>query len=171
DNIEIESGSGQTWTFDSKTSLPTQLEDCSLSVSPHFSLQNSGVKISSCSSHLVIEVPVEIGGEYTAYKGKPLTIKDPENKSCIVTTDDLFKYDEKPPVKDGKGRYFSYHLKFKTNHELGVALKKLCGGLDVSMLTSHAAPPPAAAIAAPLAAPSPAANEEHETDEEDTKSN
>ena len=147
ENVEIESGSGQTWTFDSHTSLPTQMEDCDLNVSPTFSLQNSGVTIDSCRKHLVVTVPVEVGGEYMAYKGKPLTIKDPDNKSCSIITDDLYQYNEnKHPFKDGKGRYFSIELKYKSNHALGVALKRLCPKLDVSMMVDNRRPPTASAV-------------------------
>lgn len=136
--IKIKSGSGQNWSFNSQTALPTALSGCDLQVSPKFSLQDSGVKIKSCKNHLVIETPAEVGGEYIAYPDKSLTIRDPKGKSCQVKNSDLYNHIKKPnsQYKDKLGRYYDVKLKYKTNKELADNLKKLCPSLDVSVLST-----------------------------------
>lgn len=141
-NFQVDSGSGHKWTIDSMTSLPTSLEGCSISVSPSFTLSNSGVVISSCRNHLVVTTPIEVGGEYIAYKNKPLTIKDPKGKTCSLTTSDLYNHIEKGPknTKDTLNRYYNVKLKYQSNQELANALRGICPGLDVSMLAPPRAP-------------------------------
>lgn len=139
--LNLKSGSGQKWTFNSETSLPNTLEGCTLNVSSKFSLQDSGVKIHSCKKHLVIETPVEVGGEHIAYPDKLLTLRDPSGKSCQLKNSDLYEYiKEGKSYKDKLGRYFNSKFRFRTNQELAGSLRKLCPGLDVSMLMTAAAP-------------------------------
>ncbi len=136
-NFSIDSGSGLKWTFDSATSLPVSLESCSLSVSPTFTLHDSGVNINSCPGHLVIETPVEVGGEYIAYPNRKMTIRDPQGHTCEIDNSDLYRYIEKSEnnTHDRAGRYYNIKLKYSTNRELGQQLHRICPRLDVSMLT------------------------------------
>lgn len=138
EKLQVNSGSGQKWTFNTQTALPSALEGCSLTVSPKFSLQESGVKIQSCKKHLVAETPVEAGGEYIAYPDKPLTLRDPAQNTCRLKNSDLYEYKKNgSSFKDKLGRHFTFKLKFRTNGEMGEKLGKLCPGLDVSMLKTE----------------------------------
>lgn len=109
-----------------------------MTVSPKFSLQESGIKIQSCKKHLVAETPVEVGGEYIAYPDKALTLRDPAQNTCRLKNSDLYEYKKDgPSYKDKRGRHFTFKLKFRTNAEMGDKLGKLCPGLDVSMLKTE----------------------------------
>lgn len=145
EKLNIKSGSGQLWTFNTQNSLPIALEGCKLSVSPNFSLRDSGIKIQSCENHLVIETPVEVGGEYIAYPEKTLTVRDPNLKSCRIKNSDIYEYKKTgSSFRDKLGRYFNMKVKFKSNREMGLKLKKICPHLDVSMMlatTSNSAKP------------------------------
>lgn len=138
EKLQVTSGSGQKWTFNTQSALPSAIEGCSLTVSPKFSLQDSGIKIQSCKKHLVAETPVEVGGEYIAYPDKPLTLRDPAQKTCQLKNSDLYEYKKTgPSYKDKLGRHFTFKLKFRTNAEMGEKLAKLCPSLDVSMLKTE----------------------------------
>ena len=134
--INIKSGSGQKWVFNALTGLPESLEGCELTVNPHFSMSDSGIRISSCEHHLVIETPIEAFGEYMEYPAKPLVVHDPAGGVCHILNSDIYRYNlEHATASDkAKGRFFDVKLKFKTNHELGQHLKAKCPNLDVSML-------------------------------------
>lgn len=135
EKLHVRTGSGQQWTFNTQNSLPIAIAGCDISVSSKFSLQESGVKIQSCKKHLVIETPVEVGGEYIAYPDKSLTVRDPNQKSCQIKNSDLYDYKKgRRSYKDSRGRYYNIKMKFKSNRELGQRLQKICPGLDVSML-------------------------------------
>lgn len=148
----VKSGSGQAWTFSTQSALPVALEGCSIQIKSNFTLQDSGVKISSCRNHLIAETPVEVGGEYISYPDKTLTLKDPRGGSCTVKNNDLYEYKaEGRSYKDKKGRFFNVKLKYKSNAELARNLKILCPSLDVSMLTNSSStkartPPKAEAV-------------------------
>lgn len=135
EKFQVKSGSAQKWIFNTQTALPSLLEGCNLSVSSKFSLHASGVKIQSCKKHLVIETPVEVGGEYIAYPEKTLTVRDPDQQTCQIRNSDLYDYKKTgASYKDKQGRYFTLKMKFKSNRELGLHLQKLCPNLDVSMM-------------------------------------
>lgn len=139
--IQVDSGSGQTWIFNSQNALPTSIENCDLSVSSNFNLNESGINIDNCKNHLVIKTPLEVGGESIAYPNLSLTVEDPSGVSCQIKTNDLYNYLEKgTEFKDRKGRYYNIQFKFKTNRDLGLALKQKCPTLDVSMLLGTATP-------------------------------
>lgn len=135
EKLHVRSGSGQQWTFNTQNSLPVAIDGCNISVSSKFSLQDSGVKIKSCKQHLVIETPVDVGGEYIAYADKALTVSDPSQKTCQIKNSDLYEYKkDKGSYKDPRGRYYNIKMKYKSNRELGMRLQKICPNLDVSML-------------------------------------
>lgn len=135
--VEIDTGSGQKWTFNSENRLPTNVDSCSVTASPSFSTSSSGISLSSCENHLVVTTPVEVGGEYIAYPDKPLTLRDPKGKTCAITTSDLYDYIVKGPnnTKDRAGRYYNIKLKFRTNADMARALARKCPNIDVSVLT------------------------------------
>ena len=143
ERLHVRSGSGQNWTFNTQNSLPIALEGCNINVSSKFSLQDSGVKIVSCKKHLVIETPIEVGGEYIAYPDKTITVRDPNQKACQIRNSDLYDYKKSgSSYKDKLGRHFTMKMKFKSNKELGLGLQKICPKLDVSMmLTSSVSSP------------------------------
>jgi hypothetical protein len=137
----VNSGSGQRWVFDTQTALPVSLSNCRLTVSPTFSLTNSGVSIASCKNQLVIETPVETGGEYIAHADGMLTIRDPAGTTCRVRSSDIYRYITKGPnnTKDRANRYYNIQVKYRSNSEMAQQLRRLCPRLDVSMLTSRSA--------------------------------
>ena len=139
--LEVDTGSGQVWSFNTQTRLLTAVDTCSITASPAFSTSSSGVTLSNCEKHLVVVTPVEVGGEYISYPDKPLTIKDPQSKTCAITTSDLYNYIEKGPnnTKDKAGRYYNIMLKYKTNAEMAAALRRKCPNLDTSVLAPAAA--------------------------------
>lgn len=138
EKLQVSSGSGQKWTFNTQTALPSALEGCNLTVSAKFSLQDSGVKIQSCKKHLVAETPVEAGGEHIAYPDKTLTLRDPANQTCTLKNSDLYDYKKTgTSYKDRRGRHFTFKIKFRTNAEMGEKLGRMCPGLDVSMLKAE----------------------------------
>lgn len=142
DKLQVLTGSGQRWTFNAQSSLPVAVEGCDIQVSSKFNLQDSGIKIRSCKKHLVVETPVEVGGEYIAYPDKLLTVRDPEGESCQIKTADLYNYKKTNySYKDKLGRYFDVKLKFKSNRELRERLKKICPKLDLSMLNHRSESP------------------------------
>lgn len=138
DEIIVTTGSGQKWIFDQKNSLPKKIEGCQIEVSSSFQLQNSGFKIKTCEKHLVIETPIEVGGDYTQYPDKPLIVRDPKGQACGIKNSDLYHFEKtNGPSKeymDSKGRYHNQYLKFKSNQELAAKLRKSCPSLDLSML-------------------------------------
>ncbi len=135
EQLIVKSGSGQKWTFNTQSSLPSSLEGCKLSVNSKFSLQDSGFKIQSCKNHLVIETPVEVGGEAIAYPDRLLTIRDPAQNTCQVKATELYEYKKNSgSYMDKLGRYYSMKMKYKSNRDMGLNLQKLCPGLNVSML-------------------------------------
>ena len=143
EKLQVRSGSGQKWTFNTQTALPSALEGCSLTVSPKFSLQDSGVRIQNCKKHLVIETPVEVGGEYIAYPDKPLTMRDPAQNTCRLKNSDIYSYKKDGTnYKDKLGRHFTLKLKYKSNAEMAQKFKILCPRLDVSMLLVEPAKAP-----------------------------
>jgi hypothetical protein len=134
--LEIATGSGQKWTFNSQNKLPTSVDSCTITASPSFSTSNSGINLTDCENHLVVTTPVEVGGEYISYPNKPLTLHDPKGKTCAITTSDLYNYIDKGPnnTKDRVGRYYNIKLKFKTNAAMARALASKCPNIDVSVL-------------------------------------
>lgn len=140
--LEIDTGSGQKWTFNTQTRMPTDIDSCAITASPSFSTSSSGVSISQCENHLVVTTPVEVGGEYIAYPDKPLTITDPKGKTCAISTSDLYEYINKGPnnTKDRAGRYYNIKLKYRSNAEMARALRQKCPNIDTSVL-SPARPP------------------------------
>lgn len=140
----VNSGSGQRWIFDTQTALPVSLSNCRITVSPTFTLANSGVNISSCARHLVIQTPVEAGGEYIAHEDGMLTVRDPAGTSCQVHSTDLYRYIRKGPsnTQDRQHRFYNIQLKYRSNGEMAQQLRRLCPRLDVSMLTSGSASEP-----------------------------
>lgn len=135
--LEVATGSGQKWTFNSQNKLPTSVDSCTITASPSFSTTSSGLSLSDCENHLVVTTPVEVGGEYISYPNKPLTLRDPKGKTCAITTSDLYNYIDKGPnnTKDRAGRYYNIKLKFKTNAAMARALESKCPNIDVSVLT------------------------------------
>jgi len=137
-NMTIQSGSGQNWKINSSMSTPVSVEDCQVDVSSKFSLHESGFKIKSCEKHLLIETKVEVGGDYIAYPDKTLIVRDPRGQTCEIKNSDLYTYEKKGKERkeymDSKGRYHNQTFRYTTNKELGVALKKICPNIDVSML-------------------------------------
>ena len=139
--FSVDSGSGQIWRFNSETNLPVSIDDCEISVSSNFNLENSGVNISNCQNHLIIKTPLEIGGEAIAYPDLNLTITDPDGGTCQIKTNDLYNYLQRgAKYKDLRGRYYNIEFKFKTNRELGLMLRRKCPRLDVSMLVEAERP-------------------------------
>lgn len=135
ERLKVNSGSGQSWSFNTQSGLPVALEACDIKISSKFSLQDSGFKINSCKRHLIIETPVEVGGEYIAYPDKTLIVKDPEGKNCKIKNSDLYSYRTTgKSYKDKLGRHFDFKLRYRSNYEMGQNLKKICPELNVSML-------------------------------------
>lgn len=147
----VNSGSGQRWTFDALTSTPVSVNDCTLNVNPNFTLHNSGVSLSSCTGHIVIETPVEVGGEYIAYPDGHLTVHGLRGQTCQIANSDLYRYIQKGTsnTKDRAGRYYNIQLKYRSNREMAQALHRLCPQLDVSVLTTASNTSSAASSPAP----------------------